>query len=86
LKAIFGGWIHCAVRHRRAEWRNPVIADQSAQAQRVPIHDAILQGSVSRLCPVVMTALMAMLGLLPAAVSTSVGSETVKSCNREPAR
>jgi cobalt-zinc-cadmium resistance protein CzcA len=44
----------------------------------VPIHDAILQGSVSRLRPVVMTALMAMLGLLPAALSTSVGSETVK--------
>ncbi|SDA15267.1 cobalt-zinc-cadmium resistance protein CzcA [Nitrosospira sp. Nsp18] len=44
----------------------------------VPIHDAILQGSVSRLRPVVMTALMAMLGLMPAALSTSVGSETVK--------
>ena len=44
----------------------------------VPVHEAILQGSVSRLRPVVMTALMAMLGLLPAALSTSVGSETVK--------
>ena len=42
------------------------------------LHEAILQGSVSRLRPVVMTALMAMLGLLPAALSTSVGSETVK--------
>jgi len=44
----------------------------------IPIDKAILQGSVSRLRPVVMTALMAMLGLLPAALSTSVGSETVK--------
>ncbi|MDR4518157.1 MAG: CusA/CzcA family heavy metal efflux RND transporter [Nitrosomonas sp.] len=44
----------------------------------VPIHEAILQGSISRLRPVVMTALMAMLGLLPAALSTSIGSETVK--------
>ncbi|HET7060575.1 MAG TPA: CusA/CzcA family heavy metal efflux RND transporter [Nitrosospira sp.] len=44
----------------------------------VPINEAIIQGSVSRLRPVVMTALMAMLGLLPAAISTSVGSETVK--------
>ena len=42
------------------------------------LHDAIVQGSVSRLRPVVMTALMAMLGLIPAAVSTSVGSETAK--------
>jgi cobalt-zinc-cadmium resistance protein CzcA len=37
-----------------------------------------LHGSTSRLRPVVMTALMAMLGLLPAALSTSVGSETAK--------
>ena len=44
----------------------------------VSIDEAILKGSVSRLRPVVMTALMAMLGLLPAALSTSVGSETVK--------
>ena len=44
----------------------------------VPIREAILQGSVGRLRPVVMTAVMAMLGLLPAALSTSVGSETVK--------
>jgi cobalt-zinc-cadmium resistance protein CzcA len=39
---------------------------------------ALVEGSVSRLRPVVMTALMAMLGLLPAALSTSVGSETAK--------
>ncbi|MGZ5029408.1 MAG: efflux RND transporter permease subunit, partial [Methylobacter sp.] len=44
----------------------------------IPLRDAILQGSVSRLRPVVMTALMAILGLLPAALSTSVGSETAK--------
>ncbi|OAI09610.1 acriflavin resistance protein [Methylomonas methanica] len=42
------------------------------------LHDAIVNGSVSRLRPVVMTALMAMLGLFPAALSTSVGSETSK--------
>ncbi len=44
----------------------------------VPLQEAILQGSVSRLRPVVMTALMAILGLIPAAISTSVGSETAK--------
>jgi len=42
------------------------------------LHDSIVNGSVSRLRPVVMTALMAMLGLFPAALSTSVGSETAK--------
>jgi len=44
----------------------------------LPLYEAVLQGSISRLRPVVMTALVAMLGLLPAALSTSVGSETVK--------
>jgi heavy metal efflux system protein len=44
----------------------------------LPPHEAILQGSVSRLRPVVMTALVAMLGLLPAALSSSVGAEAVK--------
>ncbi len=44
----------------------------------IPLYEAILQGSISRLRPVVMTALVAMLGLLPAALSTSVGSEAVK--------
>ncbi|MFM8333095.1 MAG: efflux RND transporter permease subunit [Candidatus Methylumidiphilus sp.] len=43
-----------------------------------PLQAAIVLGSVSRLRPVVMTALMAMLGLIPAAMSTSVGSETAK--------
>lgn len=42
------------------------------------LHDAIVNGSVSRLRPVVMTAMMAMLGLFPAALSTSIGSETAK--------
>ena len=44
----------------------------------MPVHEAIVQGSVSRLRPVVMTASMAILGLLPTALSTSVGSETAK--------
>jgi cobalt-zinc-cadmium resistance protein CzcA len=42
------------------------------------VHDAIVNGSISRLRPVVMTASMAILGLLPAALSTGVGSETAK--------
>lgn len=44
----------------------------------ISLHEAVLKGSVSRLRPVVMTALMAILGLFPAALSTSVGSETAK--------
>ena len=40
------------------------------------IYDAILDGAVSRLRPILMTALMAGLGLLPAALSQGIGSET----------
>jgi cobalt-zinc-cadmium resistance protein CzcA len=40
------------------------------------LDDAILQGVISRVRPVVMTALMAAIGLMPAAVSHGIGSET----------
>ena len=42
------------------------------------VRAAVYEGTLSRLRPVVMTALMAALGLLPAALSTGVGSETQK--------
>ncbi len=42
------------------------------------LDEAIHQGVLSRVRPVVMTALMAMIGLMPAAVSTGIGSETQK--------
>ncbi len=38
--------------------------------------DAVLEGAASRLRPILMTALMAGLGLLPAALSHGIGSET----------
>jgi cobalt-zinc-cadmium resistance protein CzcA len=44
----------------------------------MPLVPAIKDGARSRLRPVVMTALMASLGLLPAAISTGIGSETQK--------
>lgn len=44
----------------------------------VPLVQAITQGAMSRVRPVVMTALMAGLGLMPAALSTGIGSETQK--------
>ncbi|WP_018612378.1 efflux RND transporter permease subunit [Segetibacter koreensis] len=43
-----------------------------------PLRKAIFNGVVSRVRPVVMTALMAAIGLMPAAVSTGIGSETQK--------
>jgi len=46
--------------------------------QKMQIDQAILHGVISRVRPVIMTALMAAIGLLPAAVSTGIGSETQK--------
>lgn len=44
----------------------------------MPLDEAVLNGVISRVRPVVMTALMAAIGLLPAAISTGIGSETQK--------
>jgi cobalt-zinc-cadmium resistance protein CzcA len=44
----------------------------------LPLNDAIREGVVSRIRPVVMTAMMAGIGLIPAAVSHGIGSETAK--------
>ena len=48
----------------------------SLRSQGVPLREAILQGAGKRVRPVMMTALTAILGLLPAAVSTRIGSQT----------
>jgi len=40
------------------------------------LREAVMEGAVQRLRPILMTALMAGLGLLPAALSHGIGSET----------
>ncbi|MBI3502721.1 MAG: efflux RND transporter permease subunit [Bacteroidetes bacterium] len=45
---------------------------------RMPLHEAIKKGALSRVRPVVMTALLAIFGLLPTAMSTGIGSQTQK--------
>jgi heavy metal efflux system protein len=44
--------------------------------EKLPLDDAIRTGVISRIRPVVMTALLAAIGLMPAATSTGIGSET----------
>jgi Cu/Ag efflux pump CusA len=48
------------------------------RAHGMPLWDAILDGAAVRVRPVMMTGLTAILGLLPAALATRIGSETQK--------
>ena len=48
----------------------------SGRAHGMPLREAILVGAEKRVRPVMMTALTAILGLLPAALSTKIGSQT----------
>jgi cobalt-zinc-cadmium resistance protein CzcA len=49
---------------------------------RMPLDEAIREGVKSRVRAVVMTALMAAIGLIPAAISTGIGSESQKPLAR----
>ena len=46
------------------------------RSQGLPLHEAIREGAGKRVRPVMMTALTALFGLLPAALSTQIGSQT----------
>jgi cobalt-zinc-cadmium resistance protein CzcA len=48
------------------------------RARGVPLMEAIVEGSAKRMRPMLMTDLTALLGLLPAALSTRIGSQTAK--------
>lgn len=48
---------------------------QGLEAEGLPTREAVAQGAMDRLRPVLMTALVASLGFLPMAVATSMGAE-----------
>ena len=48
---------------------------QRLEAEGVPVEEAVEQGSLSRLRPVLMTALVASLGFVPMALNTGIGAE-----------
>ena len=59
-------------------WKQELSPLRKNLEAKIHLHKAIEQGVQSRIRPVVMTALMAAIGLLPAAMSTGIGSETQK--------
>jgi cobalt-zinc-cadmium resistance protein CzcA len=46
--------------------------------QGLPLNEAIIQGALKRVRPVMITAMTAILGLLPAALSTKIGAQTAR--------
>ena len=50
----------------------------SPRAEGMPLEEAILKGAEKRMRPMMMTDLTAIFGLLPAAFSTRIGSQTQK--------
>jgi Cu/Ag efflux pump CusA len=46
------------------------------RAKGLPVEEAVIQGAAKRVRPVMITALTAILGLLPAALSTAIGAQT----------
>jgi cobalt-zinc-cadmium resistance protein CzcA len=50
----------------------------SLRAHGLPLRQAIMEGAAKRVRPVMMTALTALLGLMPAALSTKIGAQTAR--------
>jgi len=48
------------------------------RSQGLPLQEAITQGALKRVRPVMITAMTAILGLLPAALSTKIGAQTAR--------
>ena len=48
------------------------------RAQGLEVNEAIVQGAAKRVRPVMITAMTAILGLLPAALSTKIGAQTAR--------
>jgi cobalt-zinc-cadmium resistance protein CzcA len=48
------------------------------RSEGIGMREAVLEGALTRLRPVLMTAILASIGLVPAAISTGIGSDTQK--------
>ncbi len=76
LERIVGRRIPGAVRSLRADRRDHAGIHQPASRARQSVIEAAVEGAVLRLRPIMMTTLVATLGLLPAALSRGIGSDS----------
>ena len=68
----------CRASSHRGQAAIQVIYITKRRLEGRTIREATFDASLRRWCPIMMTALVACLGLLPAALSTGVGSDTQK--------
>ena len=69
------------VDFRRGDHGRPVadlVLQSASRPTGVPLREAILEGAEERVRPVMMTALTAIFGLLPAAISSKIGAQNQK--------
>ena len=76
LSISAGDRLHRALGRRRAQRaRHHHLHRETAQARGMPLVDAVREGALTRLRPVLMTALVASLGFVPMAIATGAGAE-----------
>lgn len=71
-----GDRFHCPVRYLHSEWSDYDLGIKSNVRSHIPLSEAVKNTVRSRVRPVVMTAAMAAIGLMPAALSHGIGSES----------
>ena len=76
LQRVVDARIRSADGRGGADQRHSLFVHQQAAAGRQAIMEATLEASLLRLRPIMMTALVACFGLLPAAMSTGIGSDS----------
>ena len=76
LQRVVGRRLPGAVRRFGADRRDHAGVHQPTAGARPRVLDAAIEGSVQRLRPIIMTMLVASLGLLPAALSRGIGSDS----------
>ena len=70
--------VHRALRRRRAQWTGDADLHAAIDPAGLDKDDAIRVGAITRLRPVVITALVASLGFVPMAFATGTGAEVQK--------